>query len=86
MNFGEREVAFTMCNPPFYSSREDVAASAEAKEFERNAVCLHTHLAPMKFLNFVKVCTGADVEMITAGGESVLWSTKVSKLELVAGE
>ncbi|KAJ7031987.1 S-adenosyl-L-methionine dependent methyltransferase [Mycena alexandri] len=44
---------FTMCNPPFYSSHEDVTASADAKEFEPNAVC-----------------TGADVEMITPGGES----------------
>ncbi|KAF7360199.1 S-adenosyl-L-methionine-dependent methyltransferase [Mycena venus] len=44
---------FTMCNPPFYSSREDVTASANSKEFEPNAVC-----------------TGADVEMITDGGES----------------
>ncbi|KAJ7689384.1 hypothetical protein B0H17DRAFT_937225 [Mycena rosella] len=46
-------VDFTMCNPPFYSSHEDVAASADTKEFEPNAVC-----------------TGADVEMITPGGES----------------
>lgn len=46
-------VDFTMCNPPFYRSREEVAASADAKEFEPNAVC-----------------TGADVEMITLGGES----------------
>ncbi|KAJ7665995.1 S-adenosyl-L-methionine dependent methyltransferase [Mycena polygramma] len=46
-------IDFTMCNPPFYSSREDVAASADSKEFEPNAVC-----------------TGADVEMITEGGES----------------
>ncbi|KAI0686553.1 S-adenosyl-L-methionine dependent methyltransferase [Earliella scabrosa] len=44
---------FTMCNPPFYSSREDVIQSAEAKEFEPNAVC-----------------TGADTEMITPGGEA----------------
>ncbi|KAJ7778097.1 S-adenosyl-L-methionine dependent methyltransferase [Mycena metata] len=44
---------FTMCNPPFYSSPEDVAASAGAKEFEP-----------------IAVCTGADVEMITPGGES----------------
>ena len=27
-----------MCNPPFYSSAEDVAQSAEAKESEPNAV------------------------------------------------
>ncbi|KAJ6582890.1 S-adenosyl-L-methionine dependent methyltransferase [Mycena vulgaris] len=46
-------VQFTMCNPPFYSSHEDVVASADAKELEPNAVC-----------------TGADVEMITPGGES----------------
>ncbi|TFK82629.1 S-adenosyl-L-methionine dependent methyltransferase [Polyporus arcularius HHB13444] len=44
---------FTMCNPPFYGSREEVIQSAESKEFEPNAVC-----------------TGADVEMITAGGEA----------------
>ncbi|CAL1707924.1 unnamed protein product [Somion occarium] len=44
---------FIMCNPPFYSDREEVLRSAEAKEFEPNAVC-----------------TGADVEMITPGGES----------------
>ncbi|KAJ6557965.1 S-adenosyl-L-methionine dependent methyltransferase [Mycena capillaripes] len=46
-------IDFVMCNPPFYSSLEDVAASADSKEFEPNAVC-----------------TGADVEMITPGGES----------------
>lgn len=44
---------FTMCNPPFYSSREEVEKSAKAKQLAPNAVC-----------------TGADVEMITAGGES----------------
>ncbi|RPD52939.1 S-adenosyl-L-methionine dependent methyltransferase [Lentinus tigrinus ALCF2SS1-7] len=44
---------FTMCNPPFYASREEVIQSAEAKEFEPNAVC-----------------TGADTEMITPGGEA----------------
>ncbi|KAI0759395.1 S-adenosyl-L-methionine dependent methyltransferase [Trametes elegans] len=43
---------FTMCNPPFYASRDEVQQSAEAKEFGPNAVC-----------------TGADVEMITPGGE-----------------
>ena len=33
------EYDFTMCNPPFYASREEVIQSAEAKEFEPNAVC-----------------------------------------------
>ncbi|KAI0064153.1 hypothetical protein BV25DRAFT_1853471 [Artomyces pyxidatus] len=46
-------IDFTMCNPPFYSSAEDVTRSAEAKEVGPNAVC-----------------TGAEVEMITPGGES----------------
>ncbi|KAG1816718.1 S-adenosyl-L-methionine dependent methyltransferase [Suillus subaureus] len=44
---------FTMCNPPFYSSAEDVSRSAEFKEFGPNAVC-----------------SGAEVEMITPGGET----------------
>ena len=29
---------FTMCNPPFYSSMEEVAQSTEAKEFGPSAV------------------------------------------------
>ncbi|KAF9228174.1 hypothetical protein BS17DRAFT_692951 [Gyrodon lividus] len=43
---------FTMCNPPFYSSAEEVAQSAEAKEYGPNAIC-----------------TGAENEIITPGGE-----------------
>ncbi|KAI0665371.1 S-adenosyl-L-methionine dependent methyltransferase [Trametes maxima] len=50
----DRFYDFTMCNPPFYSSRDEVFRSAEAKELGPNAVC-----------------TGADVEMITPGGEAV---------------
>ncbi|KAI0318742.1 S-adenosyl-L-methionine dependent methyltransferase [Amylostereum chailletii] len=30
---------FVMCNPPFYSSAEDIVRSAEAKELAPNAVC-----------------------------------------------
>ncbi|TFK45312.1 S-adenosyl-L-methionine dependent methyltransferase [Heliocybe sulcata] len=30
---------FTMCNPPFYTSKAEVDASAEAKLYEPNAVC-----------------------------------------------
>ncbi|KAG0694908.1 hypothetical protein DFH29DRAFT_761649, partial [Suillus ampliporus] len=44
---------FTMCNPPFYSSAEDVSRSAEFKELGPNAVC-----------------SGAEVEMMTPGGET----------------
>ncbi|KAN0136590.1 S-adenosyl-L-methionine dependent methyltransferase [Lactarius tabidus] len=43
---------FSMCNPPFYASAEEVVGSAAAKARSPNAVC-----------------TGAEVEMITAGGE-----------------
>ncbi|KAI0799986.1 S-adenosyl-L-methionine dependent methyltransferase [Fomes fomentarius] len=53
LHLSDEQYDFTMCNPPFYSSREEVIQSAEAKEFEPNAVC-----------------TGADVEMITPGGEA----------------
>ncbi|KAF8438425.1 S-adenosyl-L-methionine dependent methyltransferase [Boletus edulis BED1] len=44
---------FTMCNPPFYASMEEVAQSTEAKEYGPNAVC-----------------TGAEIEMVTPGGEA----------------
>ncbi|KAF8162434.1 S-adenosyl-L-methionine dependent methyltransferase [Mycena galopus ATCC 62051] len=57
---------FTMCNPPFYSSREDVAASADSKEFEPNAVC-----------------TGAEVEMITEGGEASFVKRMVNESVLI---
>jgi len=30
---------FTMCNPPFYSSKEEIAQLADAKEFDPHAVC-----------------------------------------------
>ncbi|KIY62376.1 hypothetical protein CYLTODRAFT_438918 [Cylindrobasidium torrendii FP15055 ss-10] len=46
-------IDFTMCNPPFYASLEEVKRSAEGKALEPNAAC-----------------TGAPVEMITAGGEA----------------
>lgn len=29
---------FTMCNPPFYASMEEIAQSTEAKEYEPSAV------------------------------------------------
>jgi len=42
-----------MCNPPFYSSREEIEKSNSEKGSSPSAVC-----------------TGADTEMITPGGES----------------
>lgn len=49
---GVERLDFTMCNPPFYASRDEMITSAEAKER----------------LPF-SACTGAEVEMVTSGGE-----------------
>jgi 23S rRNA (adenine1618-N6)-methyltransferase len=50
---GAKALDFTMCNPPFYSSAEEIENSASLKDFDPYAVC-----------------TGAEVEMITEGGEA----------------
>ncbi|KAI9372638.1 hypothetical protein BJX61DRAFT_542509 [Aspergillus egyptiacus] len=49
---GVKRLDFTMCNPPFYSSRDEMVASAQEKE-----------RPPFS------ACTGAEVEMVTSGGE-----------------
>ncbi|KAL4940127.1 hypothetical protein BDV06DRAFT_224369 [Aspergillus oleicola] len=43
---------YTMCNPPFYASQDEMIASAKEKE-----------RPPFS------ACTGAEVEMVTSGGE-----------------
>ncbi|KAK2871741.1 hypothetical protein FQN49_002879 [Arthroderma sp. PD_2] len=43
---------FTMCNPPFYESQEEMLQLAEEKKKEP-----------------LSVCTGAEAEMVTPGGE-----------------
>ncbi|KAJ3806348.1 S-adenosyl-L-methionine dependent methyltransferase [Lentinula aff. lateritia] len=58
----ERRFDFTMCNPPFYSSLQEVIQSAEAKQYGPNAVC-----------------TGAEIEMITSGGESAFVGKMVTE-------
>ena len=35
----EQHIDFTMCNPPFYGSREEVPNSAEAKELGPSGAC-----------------------------------------------
>ncbi|KAJ5702728.1 hypothetical protein N7488_010276 [Penicillium malachiteum] len=65
---GTESLDFTMCNPPFYSSHEEMTAAAELK----------TH-APHS------TCTGADVEMITPGGEAAFVTRMIEEsLELRA--
>ncbi|GAA5888406.1 hypothetical protein JCM6882_008610 [Rhodosporidiobolus microsporus] len=57
---------FTMCNPPFYASEEEIASSLAAKELEPFAVC-----------------TGAENELVTAGGEVAFVSRMIEEsLEL----
>ncbi|KAJ5739334.1 hypothetical protein N7533_012118 [Penicillium manginii] len=55
----QKSLDFTMCNPPFYTSREEMAQSSESKSQQPSSVC-----------------TGADVEMVTKGGE-VAFVTKM---------
>jgi 23S rRNA A1618 N6-methylase RlmF len=61
-----------MCNPPFYDSVEEVAQSAEAKEWGPNAVSVEFRKCSFCLLNIscTQVCTGADIEMIAPGGET----------------
>ncbi|KAJ5518826.1 hypothetical protein N7453_001248 [Penicillium expansum] len=51
-NLGRQNLDFTMCNPPFYTSPNELKQSAEQKEREP-----------------FSTCTGAEVEMVTRGGE-----------------
>ncbi|RDW83721.1 DUF890 domain protein [Aspergillus mulundensis] len=49
---GVERLDFTMCNPPFYASQDEMVVSAEEKD-----------RPPFS------ACTGAEVEMVTPGGE-----------------
>ncbi|KAF8331913.1 uncharacterized protein EI90DRAFT_2919117 [Cantharellus anzutake] len=57
---------FTMCNPPFYCSNEDMVRSGEAKDLDPHAVC-----------------TGAEAEMITPGGDAAFVLTMLEESLLV---
>jgi 23S rRNA (adenine1618-N6)-methyltransferase len=59
---------FTMCNPPFYSSREEMVMSAETKERPPFSV-RSKGLVYASNLSYFQACTGAEVEMVTPGGE-----------------
>ncbi|KAL1964388.1 hypothetical protein VTN77DRAFT_6946 [Rasamsonia byssochlamydoides] len=60
--FGVESLDFTMCNPPFYESQEEMIASAQAKE-----------RPPFS------ACTGAEVEMVTPGGEIAFVSEMIEE-------
>lgn len=77
-----------MCNPPFYSSRSEVARSAEMKELPPNGVSLIPHwIMGTEQTNVVciQVCTGADTEMIyPPGGEAAFIGQMVDESERYA--
>lgn len=70
---------FLMCNPPFYSSRQDMLATWTTKDKPPSAVC-----------------TGADIEMITNGGdegfavrifeESLQWRERIQWYSCMLGK
>ncbi|KAJ2958773.1 hypothetical protein NQZ79_g5684 [Umbelopsis isabellina] len=60
----ETQITFSMCNPPFFKSIEEIESGIEAKMDEPSAVSI------------TLVCTGTHSEMITEGGE-VAFITKM---------
>jgi len=69
-----------MCNPPFYASKEEATHSSATKALLPSAVrsldCsrLQAILRPS-----LQICTGADVEMITPGGEEAFVGRMVNE-------
>lgn len=82
------EFEFSLCNPPFYSSSEEMQQSAAAKRAPPNAVCHGTHGE--------MVTQGGEVEFVrrmigeSLNGGGVRWWTcmlgKLSSLSILAGE
>jgi 23S rRNA A1618 N6-methylase RlmF len=60
-----------MCNPPFYSSQEEIASLAASKELTPHAVSFSSLFSGTNKTDnsLPQVCTGAEMEMITPGGE-----------------
>lgn len=56
-----KKADFTMCNPPFFESKEEMMST-----FEKDS-------AP------AAICTGAEVEMVTRGGEAAYVSSMVDE-------
>lgn len=80
---------FTMCNPPFYGSAEEIASSEAGKArlpFAVSMLCLpvsrfvHTTSSTDRRNDVrVQVCTGAENEMITPGGEVAFVSRMIQE-------
>lgn len=56
-----------MCNPPFYSSRDEMLASAETKERPPFSVSFPFYITST--ILTTQTCTGSEIEMVTTGGE-----------------
>lgn len=60
----------TMCNPPFYSSHDEVKELQSQKTDDPFAVrTILSRLIRLKLTKSLQVCTGSSNEMITPGGE-----------------
>ncbi|KAF9022235.1 S-adenosyl-L-methionine dependent methyltransferase [Hymenopellis radicata] len=65
----DEQFDFTMCNPPFYSSMEDVERSADGKALQPNAVCTG---APVEMVT----CGGEAgfvIRMVRESAQAKLW-------------
>ncbi|KAL1846392.1 hypothetical protein Plec18167_007926 [Paecilomyces lecythidis] len=59
-----------MCNPPFYESEKEMISSAEAKQRPPFSVSAsNSRKSLLSLLTNPQACTGANVEMVTVGGE-----------------
>jgi 23S rRNA A1618 N6-methylase RlmF len=65
------EFAFSMCNPPFYGSSDEIQAGIDNKIDDPAAVSTANKglLQKRNILSFYQICTGTESEMITEGGE-----------------
>ena len=77
-----RRLDFTMCNPPFYESQDELIASAEAKSRRPFSVGSNPVGFPgSQRLILSQACTGSAVEMVTPGGEVAFISRMIDQSE-----
>ncbi|KAL4784055.1 hypothetical protein BJX76DRAFT_328172 [Aspergillus varians] len=73
---GLERIDFTMCNPPFYSSQDEMVASAEEKERPPFSACTGTEIemvTPGGEVSFVSRMIGESIQL----RERVLWYTSM---------
>lgn len=70
---------FTMCNPPFYGSREEVQQSAEGKEHGPNAVRIHP--LPLHHYARVRLMRGVGVHWRGRGDDHGGWGSGLRRAD-----